>query len=274
VSSTSVRTQAKIETVIWLVQLVLDCHDPDAIAAFWGRLLEYDSELARQTPEEVARFRAEHPQFDGRGRIDDRELRRMPIYIQRVPEPKAARNRVRLEVAVPTVDDLPSGQHADPEGNEYGVVIDASVSARRLSSIIFDALDPEALATFWVAATGYTLDGTGTRCDPPISELTWTGESFSHPDAPNRDLLHITGAGAPPGPAPYDLVPGLAFTKTDRPKTTKNRIHIDINSTDVLADRERLLRLGATILHWNGDQVLADPEGNEFCLSGRSRSRT
>ena len=54
---------------------------------------------------------------------------------------------------------------------------------------------------------------------------------------------------------------------------TKNRLHVDINSTDVLEDRDRLLALGATILCWNGDQVMADPEGNEFCLSGKSRAR-
>jgi len=259
--------------MIWLVQLAFDCHDPDAITAFWGRLLDYDSELAHQTPEEVARFRADHPQFDGRGRIDDRLLRRMPVYIQRVPEPKVTTNRVRLEVAVPADDGSPAGEHSDPEGNEYRVVVDPSVPTRRLSSIIFDALDPKGQAAFWATATGYTLDQTGTRCNPPVSELTWTGQSFSHPSAPDRDLFHVTGSGAAHGPAPYDLIPAFAFSKNDQPKTTKNRIHVDLCSTDALADRERLVELGATILHWNGDQVLADPEGNEFCLGGRSRPR-
>lgn len=261
-----------ISTVIWLVQLVFDCQDPDLVAAFWGKLLDYDSELVHQTPGEVARFRAEHPQFDGRGRIDDRELRRMPVYLQRVPEKKTARNRVRLEVTVPR-DDIEAGEHSDPEGNEYTVVVDDSVNARRLSSIIFDARDPDRLARFWAAATGFTLDATGRRCDPSRSELSWTGGAFSHPGVPNHDLLHITGAGAPPGAAPYDLIPGLAFVEGTEAKSIKNRIHVDLSSTNALEERERLAGLGATVLHWNGDQVLADPEGNEFCLGGRHRVR-
>lgn len=113
--------------MIWLVQLVFDCHDPDVITAFWGRFLEYDSELARQSPDEVAAFRAEHPQFDGRGRLDDRELRRMPVYLQRVPETKVGRNRVRLEVTVPP-NDIAAGESADPEDNEYTVVVDETAS--------------------------------------------------------------------------------------------------------------------------------------------------
>jgi hypothetical protein len=258
--------------VIWLLQLALDCQDPDAITAFWGRLLEYDNGLAHQTPEEVARFRTEHPQFDGRGRIDDRELRRMPVYLQRVPEPKVGRNRVRLEVTAPA-DDLANGDYSDPEGNEYTVKVDDSTTKRHLSSIVFDAQEPQRLAEFWAAATGYLLDRNATRCTPQPSRLRWTGDAFAHPDFPNRDLLHITGSGAPVGPARYDLVPALAFNETDEPKTGKNRLHVDLSVTDPLAERDRLVQLGATVLHWNGDQVLADPEGNEFCLGGRTRAR-
>ena len=73
-----------------------------------------------------------------------------------------------------------------------------------------------------------------------------------------------------PGPAPFDLTPGLRFEPTDEPKVGKNRIHVDLNSTDVATDRSRLERLGATVLRWDSDHVLADPEGNEFCLSGWS----
>jgi hypothetical protein len=63
-------------------------------------------------------------------------------------------------------------------------------------------------------------------------------------------------------------VPGLPFESMDfipvpEPKTVKNRIHWDITSDDV----EGLLARGATLLaehpHWT---VLADPDGNEFCV--------
>ena len=257
--------------MIWLVQLVFDCHDPDLITQFWGRLLDYDSELVAMSPEEVTRFRAEHPQFDGRGRIDDGDLRRMPVYLQRVAEPKVGRNRLVLEVTVPDGDALAIGDHADPEGNEYRVINAASATDRRLSAIVFDAVDPDALAAFWSAATGYVLDGTGRRCVPGPSALTWTGEAFTHPDLAGRELLHITGAGGSPGPARYDLTPALAFVPARAPNTGKNRIHVDLSSTDVMADRDRLVQLGATIERWDTDHVLLDPEGNEFCLGGRSR---
>lgn len=259
--------------MIWLTQIVMDCADPDVLTRFWGRLLGYDSELVRHNPEETAKFRAEHPQFDGRGRIDDAKLRLLPIYLQRVPEPKTTRNRVRFEITAPP-DGIDEGEGRDPEGNEYEVVVDDGRDRPRLSSIAIDAVDPPRLAQFWAAATGCPLDPTGTSLDLVPHGLAWTGEGFHHPAAPDRTLLHITGAGAEPGPAPYDLAPRLAFRPSNEPKRTKNRMHLDLYSNEPEADRDRIAALGATVLQWDTDQVLADPEGNEFCLGGRSKTRT
>ena len=254
--------------MIWLVQLVFDCHDPDVVGGFWGRLLRYDNDLVHATPDEVAAFRAANPQFDGRGRVDDRALRRTPIYLQRVPEAKADRNRVRLEVVVPEGDDeLVVGDHIDPEGNEYAVV--RGGSERCLSAIVIDAVDPERQAAFWSDATGYTLSGT--RCEPPPSGLRWHGASFTHEALAGIELLHITAAGAPPGPARYDLTPALSFVAAPTAKQRKNRLHIDLSSDDALVERERLVALGAEVVQWDTDHVLVDPEGNEFCLGGRTR---
>lgn len=75
-------------------------------------------------------------------------------------------------------------------------------------------------------------------------------------------------------PAP-DRLPGLLFVRVPEGKTVKNRLHLDFRPVDKNAEVSRLLALGA----WpadvgQGDQpwtVLADPEGNEFCvLSERS----
>src|SRR5687768_14022597 len=85
--------------VIRNLQLVFDCVDPDEIARFWGRALGYNNELVWKGPDDVREWRKGFPQYDGRGRIDDADGRRMAIYIQKVPEPKAGRNRLRLEVA-------------------------------------------------------------------------------------------------------------------------------------------------------------------------------
>jgi hypothetical protein len=69
------------------------------------------------------------------------------------------------------------------------------------------------------------------------------------------------------------LQPTLIFSPTAEPKTGRLRIHFDVNATDrdQDAELERLLALGARpadIGQTGAEQwhVLADPEGNEFCL--------
>ena len=65
-------------------------------------------------------------------------------------------------------------------------------------------------------------------------------------------------------------MPGLLFVPVPEPKTIKNRLHLDFRPDDLDAEVERLLALGATRADvGHGDQpwvVLADPEGNEFCV--------
>jgi hypothetical protein len=73
-----------------------------------------------------------------------------------------------------------------------------------------------------------------------------------------------------------DRVPGLLFARVAESKTIKNRLHLDFRPDDRDGEVERLLALGATRADvGQGEQswiVLADPEGNEFCvLSSRSR---
>src|SRR3712207_4391323 len=65
----------------------------------------------------------------------------------------------------------------------------------------------------------------------------------------------------------------LLFLKVPEPKTVKNRMHICLRPTDRSRDEEidRVLGLGATLVNdlRDGDKgwaVLADPEGNEFCV--------
>ena len=61
----------------------------------------------------------------------------------------------------------------------------------------------------------------------------------------------------------------MACVPAGEPEQSKNRLHADLSSTDVAADLERLRGLGATILRRDDEHALADPEGNELCLSGR-----
>lgn len=117
--------------------------------------------------------------------------------------------------------------------------------ACRFSELVVDSWDPESLAAFWAAVLDYHVLGREEN-----------GEVEIGPEA---------GFG---GPAPT-----LLFQPVTEPTPGKVRLHIDLNPTDRDQDAElqRLLDLGATPadVGQSGDEsfrVLADPEGNEFCL--------
>jgi catechol 2,3-dioxygenase-like lactoylglutathione lyase family enzyme len=112
-------------------------------------------------------------------------------------------------------------------------------------SIVVESRDPEALAEFWCAALGYRVVYT------------------------NEHLIDI----APNGTS----FPGLEFLRVPGSKTGKNRLHIDLNPSDQQAEVQRLLGLGATRIDiGQGDDaewvVMADPEGNEFCVLAHQAS--
>jgi Glyoxalase-like domain len=75
-------------------------------------------------------------------------------------------------------------------------------------------------------------------------------------------------------PAP-DRVPGLDFVLIDEPKQGKSRLHLDLRPDDQDAEVARFVAHGATRVDiGQGDKpwvVLADPEGNEFCVLGEPR---
>jgi Glyoxalase-like domain len=109
--------------------------------------------------------------------------------------------------------------------------------------VIVNAADPGALGQWWATA----LDWVVVNDDP---------EEFEIRPAPNR-------------------LPGLLFLRVPEQKTLKNRLHLDFRPEDQQAEVARLLGLGATHADvGQGDVawvVLADPEGNEFCvLSSRT----
>jgi len=77
-------------------------------------------------------------------------------------------------------------------------------------------------------------------------------------------------------PAEHGAGPELALQRVPEPKLGKNRMHIDLHVEDVDREVARLIALGAT--RRSGELVevgfrwvvLGDPEGNEFCVVGRS----
>jgi len=110
--------------------------------------------------------------------------------------------------------------------------------------VVVDATDPSSLGRWWADALGWVV----------VAE--------------EDDEVEIR-------PAP-DRLPGLLFVPVREPKTVKDRLHLDFRPDDRDAEVARLLALGAARADvGQGDEswiVLADPEGNEFCvLSSRGQ---
>lgn len=66
--------------------------------------------------------------------------------------------------------------------------------------------------------------------------------------------------------------PMMMFIQVPEAKSVKNRMHLDMNAGDRAAEVERLVALGATVVHEKNEfgmqwTTLADPEGNEFCVA-------
>ena len=121
--------------------------------------------------------------------------------------------------------------------------------ASRFSELIIDAHDLRGQAEFWCNVLSYRI----------LKESEKWVEIGDQEVTPERVRS---------GPVP----PTLVFVPVPEDKTVKNRVHIDVNPIDRSQDQEveRLLTLGARHVDiGQGEQtwvVLADPEGNEFCV--------
>ncbi|MFI5042174.1 MAG: VOC family protein [Acidimicrobiales bacterium] len=107
--------------------------------------------------------------------------------------------------------------------------------------LVLDCADPEGLADFWAAALGYQRIG-----------------------AAGQYVLLLPSE---PG------TPKLLLQRVPEPKVVKNRMHLDIETPDIDAEASRLAALGARRLageahtqHGTRWHLMADPEGNEFCV--------
>ena len=104
--------------------------------------------------------------------------------------------------------------------------------------VVVHALDPAALGQWWAEALGWVVVQS------------------------SKDEFEIR-------PEP-DRMPGVDFVRLDEVKEAKSRLHLDLRPDDQEAEVARLVALGARRVDiGQGDQpwvVLADPEGNEFCV--------
>ena len=108
-----------------------------------------------------------------------------------------------------------------------------------IGSIVVNTNDMDRAIAFWTAALGYEI-----RSSEP---------SFT--------VLHD----------PDNHWTFLALQKTDKPKAGLNRLHLDLFSGDQAGEISRLEALGAVRIPWdypedNDFVVMADPDGNEFCI--------
>jgi catechol 2,3-dioxygenase-like lactoylglutathione lyase family enzyme len=114
----------------------------------------------------------------------------------------------------------------------------------RIQCLDIDAQDPRAIAGFWEAALGW--------------RRTY--------DEPNEVVLE------PPAGSPEDsVVPDLLFLQVPESKTGKNRLHLDLRPDDQAVEVKRLEQLGARRVSVGQGAdvswvVMADPDGNEFCV--------
>lgn len=136
--------------------------------------------------------------------------------------------------------------------------------------VTFDCADPWRLSLFWNAALGYV------HPPPPPGFDSW--EAFAATLPPERRNAASASVD------PEGSGPRLFFQQVPEPKTVKNRLHLDVRAAPGLegearmaaleGEAERLAGLGASRLRRSepappmsgGFLVMADPEGNEFCL--------
>lgn len=114
----------------------------------------------------------------------------------------------------------------------------------RFHWIVIDTVDPARIAPFWCALLG-------------VRERGWFGDDY---------LMLTTDGGAPP----------VAFQRVPEAKSVKNRLHVDLAVEDLDGAFAEIVASGGSavsdILEMPGGyrwRVMADPEGNEFCIVPR-----
>jgi hypothetical protein len=135
--------------------------------------------------------------------------------------------------------------------------------------VTIDSAAPHPLADWWAEALGWEREPSD---EAFIQRMVAEGHATqSDTMRHNGELVWVEGAAIrhPTGDAPRVL-----FQLVPEPKTVKNRVHLDVRvgRENVEAEVARLTARGATVLH-HGQQgpyswvTIADPEGNELCLT-------
>jgi hypothetical protein len=137
--------------------------------------------------------------------------------------------------------------------------------------IVIDCADPARLAAFWADALGYAVQ------PPPTGFETWEAFLRAH-DVPESEWNSASAIVDPEG-----VSSRIFFQQVPEDKKTKNRVHLDLNvggdrsiplderKERLRGEQKRLAEIGAEVIgpvEQRGEFwiVMADPEGNEFCI--------
>jgi hypothetical protein len=248
-----------------LVHLVIDANNPSRLAQFWAAAFGWQA-----IPEDDGEVGVEPAGYSYPDPVAQ------TLVIVPVAEPKLGKNRVHFDLATESAEHqaaevkrlislgatkadvgqpttgkqrVPWEVLADPEGNEF-CVLDPQPqhypSTGLFGGVVMDCADPGALADFWELAAGWKRVSAGQN-----------GISLR----------------APEGVGPY-----LTLLRAPDPKSVKNRIHLDVApyEGEDLSEAVGILRSAGAVpvdvgqattgkqrVPWH---VLADPEGNEFCV--------
>jgi predicted enzyme related to lactoylglutathione lyase len=231
-----------------IVALSIDANDPLMLATFWGGALRWDVS-----------------DRDGPVVLGPTDRTQFQIEFRPVPGPKRSKNTIHLDLTTETIEDqrggveqllARGGSHvdvgqvgdeghvvlADPEGNEFCLIEPGNVflsECERLGSITCDG-SPR-VGYFWGAALGWPL--------------VW-------------DQDGETAIRSPDGVGPF-----ITWGPPVPENRSRNRLHLHvapIERGDLQTEVDRLISLGAREVDLGqgdiGWVVMADPDGNEFCV--------
>ncbi|HZG05496.1 MAG TPA: VOC family protein [Streptomyces sp.] len=143
--------------------------------------------------------------------------------------------------------------------------------------LVVDCADPHRQADFWAAALGYEVEDHSVLIERLLGSGA-VGEDILVEHHGRRAWRDAAGARHPQDPFDPESGTGLGrrllFQRVPEPKTVKNRLHIDVHAGAGRREETvtRLTGLGATVIRQvkeaSGEwTVMADPEGNEFCVA-------
>ncbi|MEU4516290.1 VOC family protein [Nonomuraea wenchangensis] len=241
-----------------LAQVNVKARDDSALGRFWAEALGWD--VSGEGPCET------HVEPGGFTWTDPAAFR---VDVVSVPDPETVRYRAHLDLATTSAahqaelvarlkelgatpadvgqGDVPWTVLADPEGNVFCVLEPREIyrDTGPIAAVVVNCADPRAMARFWGEAVAWTVHEAG------------------------GDFARLR---SPEGVGPY-----LEFIRVPGEGSGWTRVHLDVvpyPGEDQAVEVERLKALGATLADiGQGDvpwRVLADPEGNEFCVLRRA----